>query len=275
MIMHKRPPGLPFTAHDERLLNAVTVHTGHALSKLGPELALDEGRVPRAVPCWRLSGPLRIAVNAAANVSVERRRTLLGYSSARFLSVQVELFHGETRLAEPLLTPGETPLALFRFKESRGESNASAASGANFNSGFAGPAGDYNDDDGDGSGGGGGDGRRMIDAMYGVPADYAGSGGGGDDWNTANAAAGGGAGGGRARAGTDSLKTSSSSASNSGVVTAATATTTTATDGKKYARANAEFKGAAAAWMPAALSVRNAPRATRVIFTLLGMCAEL
>jgi len=90
-LSNKTPSGVPFTAHDERLLDAVTVHLGHSLSKLGPELALDEDRVPRAVPRWKLGQPLRLCVFGAANVALERKRTFLGYSCAKTLAVQVRV----------------------------------------------------------------------------------------------------------------------------------------------------------------------------------------
>ena len=245
-----------FTAHDERLMDALTPHVGAALARLGHELALDAGTSVTSVPVWRLASPLRLCAVSAVNVALERRRTFMGYSCAKTLCLRVELFHGESPLlAEPLLTP-EVPVAITKM----------VADGAGGGAGGAGrPRGASSslyDESGSEWERDEAQRRAMIDSMYGIEGDpgadpyYYGAAPPGYPGDAAAAAA---PAGGRSRAGTEASVASGPAAREA-------EKSGDAKDKKKFARAAVDLR----CWLTADLPIRCLPRATRVIFTLLA-----
>ena len=78
------PRGTAFSARDERRMEAVAAHLGHTLSKLEPELALDDDRDRRAVPAWKVNHPLEVRPVSAVTVPIEAawKRGLLGATEA-------------------------------------------------------------------------------------------------------------------------------------------------------------------------------------------------
>ena len=240
----------PFTAHDERLIDAVTVHLGHTLSKLGPELALDEDRVPRAVPCWKLGSPLRLCVVGAANVALEGKKSFLGVYYARTIAVQVELFHGATLLTAPLTTD-EISVVVTRLKDNAVPKETNAGSGGSSpvyrsraaSSFYDVPLGGDDDEDEEAA-----EVHQQLNRLYAVPADVD-----ADDAASVATASG------PRRARNDSSRPTRTSMDTSGGNSGST-------ENRKIARAQADFH----MWMTTDLPVRALPRATRIIFTLLA-----
>jgi hypothetical protein len=289
----------PFTAHDERLMDSVIVHVGAALARLGHELALDAGLASASVPCWKLTVPLRLYALGATNIALERRRTLLGgYTCAKALSLRVELFHGESRLCEPLTTP-EVPVAITRMLADGGGGNGvsptngggafpSAAGGSvpptpafgpaagrgrapSSLAGFGGGAGGEFDGLGgdEFSGLNGGDSmdddyvrRALVDRLYGIEGDPGAAGDGFYGTGPSGHAAvpphfwGGGA----------QQQQQAAAAPGGGGKEGAAASAAASKEAKRFARASADLR----CRLGSELSIRNLPRATRVIFTLIA-----
>lgn len=108
------PRGTAFSSRDEKRMQAVAAHLGHTLSKLEPEMALDDDRDRRAVPAWKVQHPLEIVPLSALSVPVESafKKGMLGSTIyPKALSIQAELFHGAAKLCDAMLT-SDAPLTM-------------------------------------------------------------------------------------------------------------------------------------------------------------------
>jgi CRP-like cAMP-binding protein len=113
-VINHLPRGTAFSSRDEKRMETVAAHLGHTLSKLEPELALDNDRDSRAVPAWKVTNPLEIAPMSAVNVPVEAafKKGMLGaVVYPKSLSIQVEVYHGRLRLCDAICTP-DAPISL-------------------------------------------------------------------------------------------------------------------------------------------------------------------
>ncbi|RYG43301.1 GAF domain-containing protein, partial [archaeon] len=110
-LINKLPASAAFGAEDEGLAVLASAVVADALSKLGPELALDEDRNPRAMPCWKLALPLRLAVCSVSDVLYERKKTVFGFVNPKTMCLSIQLYHGDAMLGAPLRTP-DVPVSM-------------------------------------------------------------------------------------------------------------------------------------------------------------------